>query len=184
MSRTGAWRLPVAIIGAGVVGPEAAPYRAAYEVAAGLARAGLVIVCGGRTGVMEAACKGAHDAGGRSIAILPSMDLAEANAYAGIVLPTDLGSIRDPICRTPDISRNRVIASCGACVVACGGGPGTANEIKHALQFAKTVFGICAAPQPEPPSAHDPRPLAGRYLRLGSADEAVRRVLALLDQEA
>lgn len=177
-------RLPVAIIGAGVVSPPSEPYQAAYDVAAGLARAGLVIVCGGRTGVMEAACKGARDAGGTSIAVLPSTDLATANAYASIVLPTDLGSVRDPICRDPDISRNRVIASCGRCVVAVGGGPGTANEIKHALQFDKTVFGICESPEPEAPSPDDTRPLVGRYIRLGSAAEAVQRVLRLLGRDA
>lgn len=175
-------RLPVAIIGAGVVGPGSRPYQAAYEVALGLAQHGLVIVCGGRTGVMEAACKGAHDAGGIAIGILPTMDLAEANPYASIVLPTDLGSLRNPICRTPDISRNRVIAGCGRGVVAIGGGPGTANEIKHALQFDKAVFGICDSPEPEAPAPDDPRPLAGRYVRVGSAAEAVARVLSLREQ--
>lgn len=173
-------RQPVAIIGAGVVRPGSEPYRAAYDVALGLARSGLVIACGGRRGVMEAACRGARDGGGIAIGILPSMDLAAANAYAGIVLPSDLGSVRDPICRDPDVSRNRVVASCGRCVVAVGGGPGTANEIKHALQFDKTVFGICDSPEPEAPAPGDPRPLRGRYLRLGSAAEAVRRVLDLL----
>lgn len=168
------------MIGAGVVGPGSAPYEAAYEVAAGLARAGLVIVCGGRTGVMEAACKGAADAGGIAIGILPGLDLAEANPYATILLPTDLGSLRNPVSTEPDVSRNRVIASCGVCVVACGGGPGTANEIKHALQFDKTVFAIAGAPEPEAPAASDPRPLRGRVVRLETPADAVARVLELV----
>ena len=173
-------RLPVGIIGAGVVGPESKPYRAAYEVAFGLARAGLVILCGGRFGVMEAACKGARDAGGISIGLLPGTDLSEVNPYATILLPTDLGSLREPISREPDISRNRVIASAARCLVAVGGGPGTANEIKHALLFGKTVLGICGAPEPEPSAPSDPRPLTGRYLRVDSARQAVEHVLRIV----
>ena len=176
-------RLPVGIIGVGVVGPESEPYQAAYEVAFGLARAGFVILCGGRFGVMEAACKGAADAGGTSIGILPGMDLDDANQFATILLPTDLGSLRDPISKEPDISRNRVIASAARCLVAVGGGPGTANEIKHALLFGKTMFGICGAPEPEPPAPADPRRPTGRYIRLDSARAAIEHVLSLVDAE-
>jgi uncharacterized protein (TIGR00725 family) len=174
-------RLPVGIIGAGVVGPSSEPWEAAYVVAKGLAEAGLVILCGGRGGVMEAACKGAAAAGGITIALLPSLDPAEANPHATIVLPTDLGNVRNPIVREPsDVSRNRVIASASSCLVACGGGPGTANEIKHALAFAKTVFGLAGAPDPEPLGSSDPRQLCGTYLRLASPALAIERVLALL----
>jgi predicted Rossmann-fold nucleotide-binding protein len=173
-------RLPVGIIGAGVVGPGSEPWEAAYLVARGLAAAGLVILCGGRGGVMEAACKGAADGGGISIALLPTLDPAKANPFATVVLPTDLGNVRNPIAREPsDVSRNRVIASASACLVACGGGPGTANEIKHALAFGRTVFGLAGAPEPEPPAASDPRRLTGTYRHLASPAEAVERVLAL-----
>jgi uncharacterized protein (TIGR00725 family) len=174
-------RLPVGIIGAGVVGPGSEPWEAAYAVAKGLAEAKLVILCGGRGGVMEAACKGATDGGGISVALLPSLDADEANLYATIVLPSDLGSVRNPVVRAPsDVSRNRVIASASSCLVACGGGPGTANEIKHALAFAKTVFGLAGAPDPEPLAASDPRQLCGTYLRLASPALAIERMLALL----
>jgi uncharacterized protein (TIGR00725 family) len=173
-------RQPVGIIGAGDVPPGSEPWESAYLVAKGLAEAGLVILCGGRGGVMEAACRGAAAGGGIAIALLPSLDPAEANPCATIVLPSDLGSVRNPIVRAPsDVSRNRVIASASSCLVACGGGAGTANEIKHALAFGRTAFGLAGAPDPEPLAASDPRRTSGSYQRLASPAEAVARVLEL-----
>jgi uncharacterized protein (TIGR00725 family) len=169
-------RLPVAIIGAGDATPGSEAYRAAYEVAHGLARRGLVILCGGRSGVMEAACRGAAEAGGISIGILPHLDLAEANPFASILLPTDLGSERDPICGDPNVSRNRVIAAAARCLVAVGGSIGTANEIRHALTFNKTVFGISGSPEPEAATPAAPG-AGGSYVRLDSPAAAIEHVL-------
>jgi uncharacterized protein (TIGR00725 family) len=172
-------RLLVAIIGSGTAASGSPAWTDAYEVAHALACAGVVVLCGGRGGVMAAACQGVSNARGISIAILPRLDPGEANPYATIVLPTDLGDVRTPICRAPEVSRNRVIASAARCLVAVGGGPGTANEIAHALRFGRTVFGICDAPEPEPPVAEQAA-RSGRYVRLGSAAEAARQVLDLL----
>ena len=142
-------RQSVGIIGSGKVGPDSEAYRVARDIAAGLAARGLVIVCGGRGGVMEAACRGACDAGGLSIGILPGPDLAEGNRFATLHLPTGLGTAQAPIVAGPPrISRNRVIASAASCLVAVAGSVGTADEIDHALSFGKTVYGICDAPLP------------------------------------
>jgi len=46
-------------------------YALAEEVGRLLAEAGVTVVCGGMGGVMEAACKGASNAGGVTIGILP-----------------------------------------------------------------------------------------------------------------
>ncbi len=145
-----AQRQPVGIIGSGTVTPESEPYRVARDIAAALAARGLVIVCGGRGGVMEAACRGASDAGGLSLGILPGADLSEGNRYATLFLPTGLGTAQEPIVAGPErISRNRVIASAASRLVAVAGGVGTADEIDHALSFGKTVYGICDAPLPD-----------------------------------
>ena len=48
----------------------------ATVVGAALARAGAVVVCGGRGGVMEAACRGAIGEGGLTVGILPGGDAA------------------------------------------------------------------------------------------------------------
>lgn len=175
-------RLPVAIIGAGDAAPGSNAYRAAYEVGHGLARRGLIILCGGRSGVMEAACRGAGAAGGISIGILPHLDLAEANRFASILLPTDLGSERDPICRDPNVSRNRVIAAAARCLVAVGGGIGTANEIRHALTFNKTVFGICGSPRAGGGDTGRTR-ARGSYMRLESPAAVIEHVLELIGSQ-
>ncbi len=142
-------RQPVGIIGSGTASPESEPYRTARDIAAALAARGLVIVCGGRGGVMEAACRGASDAGGLSLGILPGADLGEGNRFATLLLPTGLGTAQEPIVAGPErISRNRVIASVASCLVAVAGSVGTADEIDHALSFGKTVYGICEAPLP------------------------------------
>src|SRR5690606_16746644 len=54
----------VAVIGAGGAAPDSEAWELAEAVGRGLAAAGVVLVCGGRGGVMEAACRGAAAAGG------------------------------------------------------------------------------------------------------------------------
>ena len=67
----------VAVVGAGrATGDELAQAEAAGRA---LAEGGAVVVCGGLGGVMEAACRGARAAGGRTLGILPGADRSAAN---------------------------------------------------------------------------------------------------------
>ncbi len=171
-------REPVAIIGSGDAAPDSPAYVTAYRVAKRLAEARIVVLCGGRTGIMEAAAKGARDGGGLSIGVLPSME-TEPNPYLTCVLRTDLGKVGAPIfAGPPEVSRNRVIASAAICLVAVAGSAGTANEIAHALVFGKTVFGLAGAPDP---AAHPPVPAdaLANYRRDLDSDGVVRRVLEI-----
>ena len=180
MSRTfdPALREPVGIIGSGDEPMNSEGYRTAREIAQRLAEANIAVLCGGRAGIMEAACKGASDGGGVSIALMPSLEI-EANEYATFVLKTDLGRLDDPIAEGPPlVSRNRVIAGASTCLVAVCGGSGTANEIAHALNFGKTVFGICGAPDPgpEPPVTDAMR---ANYHRDLSVDDVMARLFEI-----
>ncbi len=56
----------------------------AEEVGRLIAGAGAVLICGGGTGVMEAASRGASRAGGLVVGILPSENESTANPYVGI----------------------------------------------------------------------------------------------------
>ena len=70
---------------------------AAERVGRALAARGAVVVCGGRGGVMEAACRGAKDGGGTTLGILPGLDRADANPYVDVAVPTGLGEARNAL---------------------------------------------------------------------------------------
>jgi hypothetical protein len=124
----------VSVIGSGQCGADSegrALYAAAVDLGGLLARAGYVVVCGGLGGVMEAACKGAREAGGRTIGILPSNDRATANAWVEIPIVTGLGPMR-----------NMLVVDNGNVIVAVGGGFGTLSEVALARKTGKPVVAI------------------------------------------
>jgi uncharacterized protein (TIGR00725 family) len=117
----------VSVIGAGECPPELA--QLAEEVGRLLAENGVALVCGGRGGVMEAACRGAQKAGGIVIGLLPGSDVSDGNSYLTVALPTGLGH-----------ARNALVALAGSSVIAIGGGPGTLSEIGLALKAGRRVI--------------------------------------------
>jgi uncharacterized protein (TIGR00725 family) len=119
----------VAVIGAS----DASPEQREHARAAGrrLAEIGAVVVTGGRGGVMEAACKGAKEAGGRTLGILPGNDRADANPFVDVAIPTGLGEMR-----------NALVVRAADAVVAIGGAWGTLSEIAFARRAGKPVFGV------------------------------------------
>ena len=119
----------IAVIGGSTPSPEES--AAAEAVGRALARAGAVLICGGRGGVMEAACRGAKSAGGMTIGILPGADRREANPYVDIPILTGIG-----------MARNAIIARTAEAVVAVGGSYGTLSEIALALTFGVPVIGL------------------------------------------
>jgi uncharacterized protein (TIGR00725 family) len=119
----------VSVVGSSECSPEIA--RLAEEAGALLAEAGAGIVCGGGGGVMKAVCKGAYEAGGVTIGILPGTDTGSANPYIRFPIPTGIGE-----------ARNAIVARAGAAVLAIGGGYGTLSEIAFALKWGKPVIGL------------------------------------------
>ena len=96
-----------------------------------IAEKGGILVCGGMHGIMEAASKGAKQAGGLTVGILPQEHKRDANPYIDIPIATGLG-----------IGRNVVIARTADAVIAIGGEYGTLSEIAFGLQLGKPVVGI------------------------------------------
>ena len=122
-------RVPV-----GVIGPREAPdtqLLAAEQVGCGLAQMGLVAICGGRQGIMEAVCRGAARAGGLSIGLLPEADPSFANPHVGVVIATGIGE-----------ARNALIARASLCLVVIGDSYGTLSEVALGRQFGKKVIGL------------------------------------------
>ncbi|HEX9057682.1 MAG TPA: LOG family protein [Ktedonobacterales bacterium] len=96
-----------------------------------IARAGWILLCGGRpAGVMDAAARGAHLAGGLVVGILPGRrdDPAEVSEHLDIAIITGMGDARNAI---------NVLSS--NVVVACPGGPGTVSEVALALKCGRPV---------------------------------------------
>lgn len=116
----------VSVVGGGHCG--AAEQALAEEVGRLVAREGATLVCGGMGGVMEAAARGAREAGGTTIGILPGHDRATANPYLDHVLTTGMGH-----------ARNLAVVSSGDAVIAIGGGYGTLSEIGLAAKIGRPV---------------------------------------------
>lgn len=119
----------IAVIGGGECSPQEA--KMAEEVGRELARRGVILVCGGLGGVMEAACKGANSAGGLTIGILPGESRHQANPYVQIPIVTGMG-----------YARNIAVVKSAQAVIAIGGSYGTLSEISHALQSGIPVIGL------------------------------------------
>ncbi len=147
----------------GVIGPGAGAeaseelLEVAEEVGRGLAAAGAVVLCGGLGGVMEAAGRGAQEAGGTCVGLLPGEHRREGNPFLSIALPTGLGE-----------ARNAIIVTASDVLIAIGKGYGTLSEIALALRAHKRVIALqtWAIGEPDP-----------RLVPVGSATEAVRRAL-------
>lgn len=123
----------IAVIGSGA-GLLALPEVLADAETVGreIGRRGHTLICGGHGGVMEAACRGAREAGGHTIGVLPGPDRHDANDYVEFPIVTNLGA-----------ARNVLIVLTADAVIAVGhGGYGTLSEIALAFVHGKPVVGL------------------------------------------
>jgi uncharacterized protein (TIGR00725 family) len=136
----------IAVIGSGRLEPGSELARLAEEVGRRLAEAGAVVVCGGLGGVMEAASRGAAEAGGDVIGILPWVSPDEAGPHCTHVVATGTGH-----------ARNLAVVASGEVTIAIGGEWGTLSEIGHARSIGRTVVALRSwAPKGEGPMADAP----------------------------
>ena len=119
----------MSVVGSGEASGEL--YEKAREVGRLVAGRGGTVVCGGRSGVMEAAARGAAEAGGVAIGILPDVDRKEANEYLSYSVATGTGH-----------ARNLAVVCSGDVVVAVGGEYGTLSEIGLALKVGRPVVAL------------------------------------------
>ncbi len=119
----------VSVVGGSECTPEEA--RLAEDIGRRLAQAGIGVVCGGKGGVMEAVCRGAWEAGGLTVGLLPGGEVGEGNDYLTLELPTGLGE-----------GRNVLVVRAGEAVIAIGGGLGTLSEMAMASKMRKTVVAL------------------------------------------
>jgi hypothetical protein len=123
----------ISVVGAGNAEPD--PAELAHEVGRLLAERGAVLVCGGLGGVMEAAARGAREAGGTTLGILPGESRAAANPWIEHAVVTGIGH-----------ARNLAVAASGDALIAVGGEWGTASEIALARKLGRPVVVLGRGP--------------------------------------
>jgi uncharacterized protein (TIGR00725 family) len=110
-------------------GATPADLERAEKLGALVAHKGWVTLTGARpVGVMEAALKGAKNAGGQTLGIIPGKERSEASSYADVVIATGMGS-----------GRNIINVLSSDVVIACGLEAGTVSEVALAVKEGKPI---------------------------------------------
>jgi len=122
------------IVQIGVIGSSEASEKQielAHKVGQVVGKSGAVLICGGRDGIMGAACKGCKESGGITIGILPGKDGLDGNDFLDVQIRTGLG-----------YARNSVVANSSDVVIVVGGSHGTLSEMCFASFEGKPIIVI------------------------------------------
>ncbi|MCC7575395.1 MAG: TIGR00725 family protein [Methanomethylovorans sp.] len=122
-------KIQVGVIGGGVCDNKTE--MIAEEIGRELAMRGVLLICGGLGGVMEACARGARRQGGNTIGILPGDSREDANRYIDYQIVTNMGH-----------ARNAIVVASSDVVIAVSGEYGTLSEIALALKMGKRVVAI------------------------------------------
>ena len=120
-------KITVSVIGGHQSNPKVE--QLAHKIGKIIGKMECILVCGGLFGVMQAASKGAKEAGGLTIGLLPGKEKHDANPYIDIALPTTIG-----------YARNAMVACSADIVVALPGSYGTQSEICYGLVYGRPVI--------------------------------------------
>lgn len=123
----------IAVIGPGKETCTDKIYQFGKELGKILSDEDYIIVSGGKEGIMQAVCEGAHNSKAyktnSTIGILPEDEKEAANYFCDIIIPTGIGT-----------ARNKIIINTADIIVAVSGGAGTLSEIAFAWQMRKPVI--------------------------------------------
>jgi uncharacterized protein (TIGR00725 family) len=155
----------IGIMGSGKATPHE---HLAYTLGRRVAEAGYTLLTGGGAGVMEAASRGAAEAGGLVIGVLPHDRPAGnyPNPYVHIPIFTGMGD-----------ARNAINVNSSDVVICLPGGAGTLSEVALALKCGKHVVVVSWPELVLPPEC--PSDLVHRA---ADAEEAMAIVRELLEQ--
>ena len=129
MSQKSGGIITISVIGGSTITEEVE--QLAHETGRIIAKVGAYLVCGGLGGAMEATSKGAKEAGGFTIGILPGKDKSDANPYIDLALPSTIG-----------FARNVMVAASGDIIIALPGSHGTRSEISYGLVYKRPVIDL------------------------------------------
>ncbi|MCJ7511949.1 MAG: hypothetical protein MUO23_03135 [Anaerolineales bacterium] len=137
-----AW-LQVAVVGCARCSMDEG--QAADDLGRRLALAEAELLCGGRAGIVGAACRGARLARGTSVGILPGKVIESGDRGLSVCLPTGM-----------EAGRNGLLVACAHSVIAIGGGDGTLSEIALALKAGRQVIGLATSEAESPAGGRKP----------------------------
>ncbi len=152
----------IGVIGSGMEISEEI-YQLAEQVGEELARNKVILICGGKGGVMEAVCKGAQKFAGITVGILPSDNPAEANQFVTIKIPTKLGE-----------KRNNIIIQSVQAAICVSGSVGTRIEAEYAL---KRKVPLITIPQSGGTAQELTEEFPDRVIQAHNAVDAVQKAL-------
>jgi uncharacterized protein (TIGR00725 family) len=130
----------------------------AQNLGKNLAKVVGIMVSGGLSGTMKAACQGFKGAGGLTIGIIPTYNKEDANPFVDIVIPTGLG-----------LARNLLVVKSADVVVALPGEAGTLSEIAYCLQLNIPVISL---------SSWDIKGV----IKVNTVEEAINKVKEIIDR--
>lgn len=112
--------------------PDKRAYRMAYDVGRLVAQKGAILVCGGKGGIMEEACRGAKDNDGTTVGVISGNERGKANKYVDVEIVSGM----------VNCGEEALIISMSDGLIAIGGGAGTLQEIATAYRNKKAVVAI------------------------------------------
>lgn len=122
-------QITISVIGGSQISSEVE--QLAHNVGEIIAKVGAITVCGGLGGAMQAVAKGAQEAGGLTIGLLPGKDKSDANPFIDIALPTTIG-----------FARNAMVAASADIIIALPGSHGTSSEISYGLVYKRPIIDL------------------------------------------
>lgn len=122
-------KITISVIGGHKISNEVV--KLAHKIGEYIAKVGAVLICGGLDGAMEAVARGAKEAGGLTIGILPGNDKVDANDYIDIALPSTIG-----------YARNAMVACSGDIIIALPGSHGTSSEISYGMVYKRPIIDL------------------------------------------
>lgn len=134
----------------------------ARRIGAWAAAHGHVLVCGGLGGVMEAGARGAAEAGGVVVGLLPGEDRSAANPWVTVAIPTGMGEMR-----------NALLVRASDALAVVGGSWGTLSELALAARTGVPVVALDSWRLPDDPDLPGPH-------HVSTAEEATAVLGALL----
>lgn len=112
--------------------PEDSLYSKAYEIGKLLAIKNIILVCGGKGGIMESACKGAKENGGMTAGVISGNQRRKSNPFIDVEVVSGI----------INASEDGIIISMADGVIALGGGSGTLQELTMAYRNKKPIVTI------------------------------------------